>query len=565
MFLKSLKIERGVEVIRDVRFIKGINLIVDESTTSDRKESGNNVGKTTVLRLIDFCLGGDGKNIYQDPEFKSKTNSQIERFLKDNNVTIVLVLMQDLEDDKSQEITIRRNFLPRKQKIQEINGENYTNIDFPKMLKELMFHSRKDKPTFRQIISKNIRDEKNRLLNTLKVLHANTTQQEYEAVFLFWLGEDISESDRKQRLLSQKRIEENLQKRLRKESTLAQIKQSVLIVNRTIETLTEKKDAFNLNENYEADINALNDVKSEMNRVSTALGRMEMRKSLIDESREDLEREYAAIDVDRIQRLYEEAKYLVPSIQRSFEDTLTFHNRMISEKIKYIGNELPSLEAKIVNAKSELSALLAREKKLSEELKKAGALEDLQKIITDLNSAFETKGSLEEQERLWESSQSKVTKIDRDLEEINKGILSLDDSIQAKVAEFNKYFSDISERMYGEQFILSADKSEKGYELNISSISGNLGTGKKKGQMAAFDLAYIQYADAMGIDCLHFILHDQIENIHDNQITSLLTEIVSQINCQYILPVLRDKLPDSVDVSQYEILSMSQQEKLFRV
>ena len=60
MFLKSLKIERGSELIRDITFIKGINLIVDETTTSDRTESGNNVGKTTVLRLIDFCLGGGG-------------------------------------------------------------------------------------------------------------------------------------------------------------------------------------------------------------------------------------------------------------------------------------------------------------------------------------------------------------------------------------------------------------------------------------------------------------------------------------------------------------------------
>ncbi|MCP4629368.1 MAG: DUF2326 domain-containing protein [bacterium] len=68
--------------------------------------------------------------------------------------------------------------------------------------------------------------------------------------------------------------------------------------------------------------------------------------------------------------------------------------------------------------------------------------------------------------------------------------------------------------------------------------------------MHPFDLAYIQFADALGIDCLHFILHDQIENVHDNQISSLLPEIVSEVNCQYVLPVLRDKLPEDIDVDQ---------------
>lgn len=68
--------------------------------------------------------------------------------------------------------------------------------------------------------------------------------------------------------------------------------------------------------------------------------------------------------------------------------------------------------------------------------------------------------------------------------------------------------------------------------MNISSLTGNLGTGKKKGQIAAFDLAYIQFAQEVGIDHLHFIMHDQIENVHDNQISNLLTEIIGGINCQ---------------------------------
>ena len=55
MFLRYLRIENIHGLIRHIDFHQGLNLIVDEVST-DNEETGNNVGKTTVLRLIDFCL-----------------------------------------------------------------------------------------------------------------------------------------------------------------------------------------------------------------------------------------------------------------------------------------------------------------------------------------------------------------------------------------------------------------------------------------------------------------------------------------------------------------------------
>jgi len=238
---------------------------------------------------------------------------------------------------------------------------------------------------------------------------------------------------------------------------------------------------------------------------------------------------------------------------------------MIQNKVEYITEEIPTLESQLVATRREVSELIAQEKKLARQLKKSGVVEELQGVVFGLNKAFEKKGTLEEQKRLWELSSSELDRIEKDLAQINAGIDSKDDQIQERIAEFNKYFSKMSSRLYGEQFVLYTEKHEKGYQLKIKGLYGNLGTGKKKGQIAAFDLAYIQFADAQGIECLHFVLQDQIENVHDNQISSLLTEIVAGVNCQYILPVLRDKLPADIDVDQYETLSLSQSDKLFRL
>ena len=50
MFLKSLRIEKTGGLIRHIKFKNGLNLIVDESNS---QITGNGVGKTTVLKLID--------------------------------------------------------------------------------------------------------------------------------------------------------------------------------------------------------------------------------------------------------------------------------------------------------------------------------------------------------------------------------------------------------------------------------------------------------------------------------------------------------------------------------
>ena len=565
MFLKKLLIENGSEIIRDIRFHKGVNLIVDETHTENIQETGNNIGKTTLLRLIDFCLGGNGKNIYKDSEFKDRTNTKIEKFLKDNNVIITLILTDDLGNVSAMDVKIRRNFLVNKEKILEINGKNYKSQEFVKELKKIIFNSDYDKPSFRELISKNIRDEKNKLINTLKVLHSTTKNNIYESVYLFWLGIELSDIGEKHKLLAEKKIEENLQKRLSKEETLPQIKQALVVIIRDIKHCAEKKDNLNINDDFEKDLAKLNSIKLGLNKLSTKASQLEIRKELILESKEDLSKEVSNIDSKRIKYLYQKAKSLMPNLQKTFEDVLAFHNKMIEEKIKYIIKELPDLDYSLKEVQNNISTLLNDENIYSEKIKKSNTIDELQSIIEKLNTLYEQKGTFEEKERMLQESLTKLKNITERLNIINESIDKKDSLINKRVEDFNIYFTDISNKLYGEKFILSPNKTNASYSLDISSIAGNLGTGKKKGQIAAFDLAYIKFADNNNIKSPHFILHDQIENIHGNQISQLITETIANINCQYIVPVLQDKLPSDIDIDKYKILALSQQDKLFKV
>ena len=566
MFLKQLIIQNKNTVIRDIPLHKGINLIVDERPESIRQitDTGNSIGKTTVLRLVDYCLGGDGKNIYQDTEFSKQPNTTIENFLKDNEIIITLVLVDDLDIPK-EEVIIKKNFLARNKKLQEINGENIRdNKEFDKALKKEIFKSKVDKPTFKQIISKNIRDEKNKMANIVKVLNSFTRTEEYEALYLFWLGINTDSHNQKELLSKEKTREENFQKRLKKDGELSLIEQQLILLNAKIEELNQRKSKFNLNENYAADVDKLNAIKSKLNRSATELSRLEIRKDLINESKDELEQEYTQIDTSQIKSLYEKAKSLISNIQVSFEDTVKFHNDLISEKLEYITKELPEIEQQIRKVKSEIIVLRNEEDALTETLNKTALVEDFEKTILELNKQFERKGNLEEQKRLWLYSQEKLSGIDNDLNLINQGISSKDSQIQSRITEFNKYFSVMSHRLYGETYLLSSIKNEKGYELIVTNLEGNPSTGKKKGQIAAFDFAYIEFADKLDIECLHFIMNDQLETIHDNQLNTIV-EVANSINGQYIVPILRDKIPSNIHISEFEILSLSQDDKLFKI
>lgn len=125
MFLKSLTITRGDgSIIRDIPFHSGLNFIVDETPIESGKETGNNVGKTTVLKLVDFCLGAKAKGIYSDQENKRNEYKLVKDFLVENQVMVSLLLKEDLFQEASREVLIERNFLYRKNKIQRIDGQD---------------------------------------------------------------------------------------------------------------------------------------------------------------------------------------------------------------------------------------------------------------------------------------------------------------------------------------------------------------------------------------------------------------------------------------------------------
>ena len=339
----------------------------------------------------------------------------------------------------------------------------------------------------------------------------------------------------------------------------------LLIKNGYYDELEKKKDDFQLNDNYSKDIEELNNIKFKESQISANISRLEFRRDLINENVSALNSKQANIDTEAIKVVYQEAKAIIPNLQKSFEDTLRFHNQMINNKINFLTKDLDGLLSEIDSLKLELNALLEKDKGLSSKLKSLGVLEGLEEIIKQLNIEYERKGNYEEQKRLLEDSEKRLKQYEDELSEINKGLSNQKEFITNRVKHFNTFFAKISKELYKEDFILVDKYNDRALTLTVDTISSNPGTGKKKGQIAAFDLAYVQFADSLDIRCLHFVLQDQMETVHSNQISSLFAKVVEESNCQYVMTMLKDKLPTDMDVSPYVVLTLSQSDKLFRI
>ncbi|KFX03067.1 hypothetical protein KP22_16805 [Pectobacterium betavasculorum] len=567
MFLKELIVKSPyLGEIRKVLFHKGVNLILDKSTT-DLSGTGNSVGKTTVLRSLDFCMGAKQESFYTDPEFKT-TNALIKSFLIDNEVEFNLTLTSS----KGDELTIIRKALPEPKVFCKINDNEYSNLKaFCQDLKIALFFSSADKPSLRQIMSRIIRDTSDKMSNTLKTLYNKSSGAEYETLNLFIFGFENPS------ILSEKQIINRKLKKLESElAILTKIKsknsleQSLEIINRDIDERNSAIENYDLGESYDSQMRELNAIKLEVSALSLDLASLNMKKSLNLQAIEELLQQKDNSDPNDLKALYLEATNRVEKLTKTFEDALNFHNQMIFKKVEFIESQMDGLNEKINIKGVLLASWLTKESSILKELSSLGSLSDLQLLQKELNKLYESKGSFESSLEQIKSYEEKTSNLTEKIKEISIKIEKEIDNFDNNIKIFNKYFSIYTRKLYEEEFILTFSEKNGVYDFKIDPVGvvnskGNLGDGKKKAQVSALDLAYLALQAEINSKSVRFVAHDGIEAIHPNQIR-VLFDIASSIDGQYILAILSDKL-SSIEksfIKEHTILELSEDNKFFK-
>jgi uncharacterized protein YydD (DUF2326 family) len=570
VYLKQLLVIKNGVILRNINFHKGLNLIIDETKEEGSTTTGNNVGKTTVLKLIYFCFGGDPKEIYTSTENAKDEYPLIKEFLTNNNVEVRLTLKEDLNVVDSKEIVIERNFLKRSKSYRKINGEKYTEKEFTKELRSLIFNDlESDKPTLKQLVGHNIRYKDSAISNTIKYLAPYTKDVEYEALYLYLLGCSHKKGQKKEELLTKLKQEEKFKRRLELSATKNDYAIMLAAVNNNIETLDKKRSNLNINENFEEDLNTLNRIKSDINQLSEGISLLEIRKDLINESKNELEKNNVDIDLVELKLIYEEVSENLSDLNKTFSDLVNYHNTMINNKVKYITKELPLIESKINSYNEQLTKLLDDEKEYTALLKKSDTFEDLESIIKELNSEYQKKGEYEAVIVRIEESEKQIKIIENNISDINNEIMSEEyqQDVKKQVTEFNKYFEEVSQYLYGEKYLLSynikKNKNNQSY-YNFITFNENLSSGKKQGEILCFDIALIMFSRSRGLSHLSFVLNDKKELMDNHQLLKV-ANYAKKNGIQLVFSMLADKVPDNLNNDENIVLSLSQKSKLFKI
>lgn len=567
MYLSKLTISSPGKVIRDIEFHKGLNLIVDE-TPENTTGTGNNVGKTTVLRLIDYCLGGDVDGIYRNPEDKHENYVLVKDFLTGNNVIVTLILVDDL-DTPSEKVVIERDFKMGRSSLIRINGKDVTRKDFVTELESAIFPKVKtETPSFRQIIAHNIRIDNLRLENTLKTLTMGKNE-EYEALYLFMFGCPNDSAARKTQLAQELDTEKKYKRRMERNRSKNEYKAALSVIESDIEKLVERKDNLNINENLQLDIDSLNALRAQINKVTSKTSLLSLRRELINETVESFDKQNFGEDMVQLEMIYKQASAYVPKMQRTFKELVDFHNTMLENKKAFVAQELPSIQEEIESLSVELERLKEKETVMAEKVLKSDTYEELEGIIVQLSELSRRKGEFESYISQIESAEKAIKEKFEEMKKIDDGLFTEDfaQRLEAQRDKFNKIFSEVSHEIYDEQYIISYEidtqKGKQLYKFHITDVA-NFSSGKKQGEISCFDIAYTVFADQESIPCLHFILNDKKELVHGNQLNKF-AEAVNKYNVQFVCSMLYDKLPPVLRKDEHVVVRLSQDSKLFRI
>jgi len=564
MFLKYLTISDDNEnIIRFIEFKKGLNLILSNSNSDNHLSSNNNVGKTTFLKVIDFCLGSkDGKEIYTDQEFNRKDEKLFE-YIKDFSFEL------QLSDDTRIRRTIKNHTKIFIDNIEYSINNSKKMPYFDSTLKKILFKIDSSKPSFRELIEKFIRNNTEKMENTIKAFGKSHRNSYYELIYFTLFGfKDILEYlNTKNTLLKELKIIENGLSYF-KNSPQSALETEISIFDKNIKKISKQITEFkfdNFFKIYEDDLKNLTE------KIRDARQNIGILNFQLENSKKSLESLNYSIDIEAVKYIYQEVGKFNESMHKKFDEVSEFHNKVILDRSKYYLQNIIRLEKLLSKENHNLKMLRQEESKYFQNIDGNPSLDDYNKMMNKKTELIKEK--TEKESKILEIIN--LTKQKSDVEiSLTKVQQTIDDLISIKyksnINTFNEFFTDFTKKLYGEEWYLYPinDKSGKNILFEIDKVGGT-GTGVKKAEIVAFDLSYINYINKLNLDFPKFVIHDGIDQISENQKNDIIFELANEINGQYILAINLDQLPNNVRenidfIKQNTILELSDTNKLFK-
>lgn len=539
---------------KDVEFLPGFNVVLAErSEQATEKDSRNGLGKTTLIDIVHFCLGGkaDSNNRVMAEPLKSWTFS-LDLDLRGKRCTVSrntaepkrVILAGDFSD------------WPVKPKIHKDTGAMVmSNSDWSELLGWLMFElpqeadDRKYHPSFRSLITYFVR--KGRAAFSDPFVH-EPKQLEWDKQIhnAYLLGLSTDHVSKAQEI----RDRENTLKELKKAGeagtlpdllgTIGQLETDKVRLEQKVERTAEQLRTFRVHPQYQEIQDRADTLQSSTRKLNIDNAGDQAMHSFY----EDSLREEQTVDNNKVAKLYSEAGVTLPElVLKRLEDVQTFHRQVVTNRRNFLQAEIARLARGMVTRNDEIRRLTEERASLLSVLQAHGALaehSELQRLHGEDQAQLQRV--LQRMETLKKVEQGKIT---LRIEQEQLILLTASDYEERRMVRERAIglFNNFSEELYKRPGRLIIDVASKGGFRFGVDIERKDSHGVEQMKVFCYDLVLVELWASHQVNA-GFLIHDSnlfadVDERQKAQALELAARESDAKGFQYICCLNSDTLP----------------------
>lgn len=555
-----------------VSFTSGLNVILAErSEASSEKDTRNGVGKSTLIEIIDFCLGSGstkGKGLLIEPlEHWAFT---LELTLAGNQVKVT----RSTANPNRIVIDGPTNGWIEQPDRDKGSGEMVFKVDrWRQMLGWALFglprstDSLPYKPSFRSLVSYFVRRGPDAYTSPFRHFRQQKTW-DIQLHTGYLLGMNWEYAARWQGLKDQEEGVKAIEKAIKTGAmegaigTVGELETQRIQLEQQIANAKEALETFKVHPQYES-------LQQDADRLTRKIhdfvnGNVNDRRKLAryHDSIKD-EKPPAALSLER---LYEESGLVFPeAVQRTLDEARAFHSQIVVNRRDFLEAEIKRLQRYVEDRESQIKDLVDQRAVVMQVLQTHGALQEMTRL-QELHLTLQ--GTLDRIiARLKEMKNLKTTKRDVKVSKAELVKTAEQDHEQRRDcwSAAVRLFNEHSQALYKSAGKLIIDVGDTGYKYKVDiARSGSEGIEKMK--IFCFDLAVLQLQmqTRTGID---FIIHDTLmyDSVDARQRALAFErahEVCETLGAQYICTINSDMVPrndfsEGFDFDKYVRLTLT--------
>jgi len=551
-----------------VEFQSGLNIILaDKKSESDKKDSRNGLGKTSLINIIHFCLGADSNKKILPLETIKNWIFYIELDLFGERITAA----RSIGNHGIIKVQVNLTKLPfAPEKDQEDGFEFYKAVDWKKLLGICLFglssiSRTKYAPSFRNLISYFVRSGVDAYSTPFSYFRGQPAwNSQVHNAFLLGLNWDHAADVQEIKDKNKAVISLNAAVKTGIVSSKGELEAERVRLQIEFDKEKSALSEFKVHPQYQQIQEQANTLTRNIHDASNK--NLMLRRKL--ERYQDSVHSEQAPDSSAVEILYQEAGLTFgDTVKKTLAEAKKFHNEIVQNRRHFLQAEIEELKNQISENDRIVKSETTKRAELMSVLSTHGALEEFMVLQERL---LEKKAKLEEiRQRISDIQEMSTRKKEIKAEKIELETKLQRDYEQSRT-EWEKAvagFNENSQALYNESGNLIINVSDNGYSFDVEiPRSSSEGVGKMK--IFCYDLMLVNLFAKRGL--INFLVHDStIFDGVDSRQTAQALEHAHRKACesgfQYICAFNSDALPrddfsGEFDVNRFIRLTLKDQD-----